>query len=390
MEKSINVILDSYKRSDGSRRVLLRCCDEKYPTGILAKELVGGIIVNDKHARTKNAEISEKVSEVEKLMIRGLTFRRACELAYEGNNAMRVTEVFGEYMDMCKTEGTRGVYREALQCVVEFDENVRLVDVDKRWLMNFDRWMSGDMEGSRRRMGTNARSIKMRCMRAVFNYAIDQEYTTNYPFRRFDIKQAETAKRCLTKGEVAALRDYKCQPHQEKYRDVWMLLFYLIGINMVDLWSLTQKNIKGSYLYYERAKTHKKYQIKIEDEAMEIITRYRGKDKLICFAETVDYKTFNHQMAVELKRIGKTKVIHGARVLYPLFPKISSYWARHTWATIAAEQGVPLEDIALALGHSNGYKTTSIYVKFSHDRVDKANRKVIDAVNKVKSKSSNE
>ncbi len=60
----------------------------------------------------------------------------------------------------------------------------------------------------------------------------------------------------------------------------------------------------------------------------------------------------------------------------PIFPKISTYWARHTWATIASELDIPKETIAAALGHG-GNTVTDIYIDFDQKKVDEANRKII-------------
>lgn len=65
---------------------------------------------------------------------------------------------------------------------------------------------------------------------------------------------------------------------------------------------------------------------------------------------------------------------------HALFPNITSYWARHTWATIAASLDIPKETIAAALGHG-GNTTTDIYIDFDRRKVDEANRKVIDFLN---------
>lgn len=62
------------------------------------------------------------------------------------------------------------------------------------------------------------------------------------------------------------------------------------------------------------------------------------------------------------------------------FPDLSLYWARHTWATLAAEIDIPIETIARALGHSNGMNTTNIYINFSTKKIDDAQNKVIDYI----------
>lgn len=96
--------------------------------------------------------------------------------------------------------------------------------------------------------------------------------------------------------------------------------------------------------------------------------------------EYKDYMNFSHRMGIALKEIGEMKRVGkgGKKVHIPVFPEISSYWSRHTWATFAAELDIPKETISEALGHSMGSKVTSIYINFDRKKVDEANRKVID------------
>ena len=74
---------------------------------------------------------------------------------------------------------------------------------------------------------------------------------------------------------------------------------------------------------------------------------------------------------------------HGKKYREPLYPQLTMYWARHTWATIAASLDIPKETIAAALGHG-GNTVTDIYIDFDQKKVDEANRKVIDHVSNYK------
>lgn len=90
-------------------------------------------------------------------------------------------------------------------------------------------------------------------------------------------------------------------------------------------------------------------------------------------------------MDVGLKQIGPVirKGLGGKKERSPLFPEISSYWARHTWATVAASLDIPKETISAALGHEIGSEVTSIYIKFDRKKIDEANRKVIEYLNGI-------
>lgn len=252
--------------------------------------------------------------------------------------------------------------------------------MDKSWLENFEAWMAKTMK-------VNAYAIHLRNIRSVFNYAIDEEYTTLYPFRRFSIKKEETRKRSLTAEQLRLLRDYPCEEYQIRYRDMFMPMFYLIGVNAADLFNAKHSALVNGRFEYKRAKTGKLYSIKVEPEAQAIIEKYKGKDYLLnIMDEYGNYKDFLHRMGIGLKQIGETerKGLGGKKSRNPLFPDLSSYWARHTWATVAAELDVPKEVIAHALGHSWANSTTTdIYIRFDMKKVDEANRKVIDFVNNI-------
>lgn len=153
-----------------------------------------------------------------------------------------------------------------------------------------------------------------------------------------------------------------------------------IGINSIDLWRL--KSItKDGRIEYKRAKTGRLYSIKVEPEAMEIIEKYKGEKGLLCIADRWNNsRNFRHQMNTALQNIGAVRKGKGGKKTDGSFPDISTYWARHTWATVAFEIGISKDVIAQALGHSDGHDTTNIYIREDIRNVDDANRKVLDWV----------
>lgn len=285
-----------------------------------------------------------------------------------------------EFVSKKTNQGTKSIYTTTRNKIEEYDSYCTFESMDKSWLENFEAWMAKTMK-------VNAYAIHLRNIRSVFNYAIDEEYTTLYPFRRFSIKKEETRKRSLTAEQLRLLRDYPCEEYQIRYRDMFMLMFYLIGVNAADLFNAKHSALVNGRFEYKRAKTGKLYSIKVEPEAQAIIEKYKGKDYLLnIMDEYGNYKDFLHRMGIGLKQIGETdrKGLGGKKSRNPLFPDLSSYWARHTWATVAAELDVPKEVIAHALGHSWANSTTTdIYIRFDMKKVDEANRKVIDFVNNI-------
>lgn len=247
-----------------------------------------------------------------------------------------------------------------------------------------------DFEKSIMQLAVNTRHMYLKTIRRAFNWAIERDMTKNNPFKHYRIATEETRMRVLPVEIMRELRTMDLPLGYQEYRDMFMLTFYLIGINLVDLSELTHKDIVNGRIEYRRAKTGKLYSIKVEPEAMDIINRYKGKQHLLrMFDDRSFYKSYQGTCNNALARLGRPKTDRNGNVVKtrngrvemdPLFPDLSLYWARYSWATYAAELDIPTDTISEALGHSHGAKVTGIYVKYNRDKVDAANRKVIDYV----------
>ena len=339
----------------------------------------------------KNIHLKEIISKVERFIIDILESREKISENRFYDNIIYIVKgkeiiekyyfvgYIEEFASTKTRKTTKEVYEYTKRKIEEFDSKCTFETIDRSWLTKFERWMidSG--------MKTNACAVHMRNIRAVFNYCIDEEYTTLYPFRKFKIKKEETRKRSLTVEQLRTLRDYPCEEYQIRYRDIFMLMFYMIGINAIDLFHAKDSDVVDGRLEYKRSKTGKLYSVLIQPEAQAIIDKYRGKNYLLNVLDDYkNYKDFLHRMGDALKDIGpmERKGLGGKKIRQPLFPDISSYWARHTWATIAASLDIPKEVISAGLGHEIGSSITSIYIDFNMKKVDDANRAVIDYVNK--------
>lgn len=290
------------------------------------------------------------------------------------------TDFLRTYIGKVNKDTTRQTFVGTEQKIAQFAKGraVRFEDITPKWLSEFEDSMAD--------LSVNSRSIHLRNIRTVFNKAIGEDVVRQdfYPFRKFKIKSAPTAKRSLTVDELRQLRAFPCEDYQRKYVDWFFLIFYLIGINAVDLFLLD--GIINGRVEYVRSKTGRQYSIKVEPEAMAIIERYRGKEHLLSFADEYgSSKSWLHRVNKVLRQVGPMEIVPrkngrpGKKDRSPLFPSISTYWARHTWATIASELDVPKDTIAAALGHG-GKTVTDIYINFDAKKIDEANRKVIDYI----------
>ena len=255
-------------------------------------------------------------------------------------------------------------------------ETLHFEDITKDWLTSFNTFMAKTSPSP------NARNLHFRNLRAVFNDAIENDITTFYPFRKFKFKNVETAKRSLSVEELRRLIYFPCEEHAKKYVDMFKLMFFLMGINMIDLAKL--ESIKSGRLDFNRSKTGHLYSMKVEPEAMVLFEQYKGEKHLLFILDRwTNDEFFRRKMNKELQKIGpmtKAPGRGGKKIYEPMFPELTSYWARHTWATIAASIDVPNEVIAEALGHEYGNRITNIYIRFDIKKVDTANRRVLDWV----------
>lgn len=293
----------------------------------------------------------------------------------ERETAPRFMPYFRQFAAGKTNKGTLQVYTQTMRRLQAFDpkiDEVLFTDITKAWLTRFETFMSETA-------GKNARNIHLRNIRAVFNAAIDDEIITHYPFRKFKIRAQPTAKRSLTVEELRTVFDYPAEPHIRRNIDMFKLIFCLIGINTVDLYNLTA--VHNGRVEFNRAKTNRLYSIKVEPEAAAIIDQYRGTQKLISIAERyAEHNDFTKHINRALQKIGPVTIgKRGAKTYEPLFPHLTTYWARHTWATVAAELDIPKETIAAALGHG-GNSVTDVYIRFDDRKIDEANRRVLDYV----------
>jgi site-specific recombinase XerD len=300
--------------------------------------------------------------------------------------AILVSDQFNSFIDRRNKPGTANVYRETLTKISKYHDldKLKFEDITVAWLKDFESRLRRDG------LAVNSVARHLRDIRAVYNDAIDYNIISlaSYPFRRFKITHEATAKRSLTLEQLRQLRDYPCEPHHEKYRDLFMLIFYLGGINLVDL--LHIKEITNGRIEYRRAKTSALYSIKVEPEAQEIIDKYKGVNQLLFPLDRyANYKDFLHRMNRNLREMGTAEIVPrkngrlGKKEKTGLFPGLSSYWSRHTLATLMAEIDIPMETIGKVLGHSDSKSVTAIYVKFDQKKIDRAMRDVIDYVNEA-------
>lgn len=279
-----------------------------------------------------------------------------------------ITHRFTQHIASISASRTRYTFLSVLTHIRNFDskaDKLTFDTMDIHWLTEFDHYLQTQ------NLAKNTRNLYLAKIKAIFNIAIDEGITTSYPFRKIKLRNTETRKRALDVENLRRVLNASVTPTQQKYLDFFRLQFLLIGINIVDL-ALNIRIEQGRVEYY-RAKTSKLYSIKLQPEAKEIIDRYRNPSgiPLLNFFSSIDKaNSFATLINNTLKEIAKQLGI----------PPITTYWARHSWATIAADLDIPDAVISCALGHGPALPVTEIYIRRNQKKVDEANRRVIDYV----------
>lgn len=190
--------------------------------------------------------------------------------------------------------------------------------------------------------------------------------------------------RVLTATQIRRIATFTGDRYENFARDIFILSFCLIGINIVDLYNLKKKDVQNGILTYNRAKTKDRradkarISIRIEEEAMNIIQRYtelNGEQLLNFHRRYKSFESMSHSLMPlynRFKRYDKS-----------LPSRLTFYHARHSWATIAYNNcGIDMQTIHEALNHASdaNMKITDVYVKKDFTRIWEANRKVLDFV----------
>lgn len=291
------------------------------------------------------------------------------------SNKESLSDYFHRYADSRRTENSRLACLYTLKTIEAFDKSsLSFESITVIWLKAFDAYL--EKQGS----SINTRALHFRNLRAVFNSAINEEIIglEHYPFRKFKITSSRKDKEALTEEQFQRLIAYDTPyPFRRTARDLFLLSFYMCGMNLVDLYNLDR--LRDGRAHFVRQKTSGKninpVSILVQPEAAEIISRYAGKEHVLRFIENREtYKTFNTRIQKAMRAIGRELNIEG----------LTFYWARYTWATLADKLGISEKEISKGLGHVDTSIAGKFYISYDWTKVDRANRTVLNYIKSLR------
>ncbi len=270
---------------------------------------------------------------------------------------------------------TAETYETAINSFVRFREekDVPLDGVDSDLMTAYGSYLSETG------VCPNTISFYMRNLRAIYNRAVDKELTAQrFPFKHVYTGIDKTVKRAVPIEVIRQIRDLdlSLQPAMDYARDMFMFSFYTRGMSFVDVAFLKKKDLQNGILSYRRHKTNQQLFIKWEKPMQELIDKYDTSAtpyllpviKGTSHDERGQYINEAHRVNRYLKKIGK---------LLGLAIPLTTYVARHGWASIAKSKNIPIATISEAMGHDSE-NTTRIYLaSLDTSVVDKANSLIL-------------
>lgn len=236
----------------------------------------------------------------------------------------------------------------------------------------------------------NTISLYMRMLRSICNQAVAQQVAnlrTDELFGDVFVGYKTTIKRAIKPSIIGELVnvDLSRQPQLELSRDLFLLSFYLRGIPFVDLAYLRKSDVQNNIVTYYRKKTGQQLCVTLETYARTIIKRYaeRCKDSPYLLPIITEVGLMGHKQYKSALRL-YNKHLHRISERFNLGVTLTSYVARHTWATTARYKGIPVSLISTGMGHASE-KVTYVYLdSFENKTLSDANKKVIAAIMKDK------
>ncbi|MGN6804058.1 MAG: phage integrase SAM-like domain-containing protein [Ginsengibacter sp.] len=310
-----------------------------------------------------------------------------------------ISNSFDSYIELLRRNdqiGTAVSYGCAKKSLQEFNDKLKFTDVTPELLRKYERWMI------ERERSVTTLSMYLRHLRTIFNNAISNQLIPKevYPFgkNRYEIPTGNKKKKAITLPEIGLIYNHKIPAGTTRAmaRDYWFFMYLCNGMNMKDMCLLKYKNIKGNILEFERAKTKRtKRNVEliravITEDVKRIIDTYGNKkrdpgnyifpvlrpglteEKQRQLIQQITHLVNDHTKEIA-KELGITK-------------NLTTYAARHSFATILQRSGASTSFISESLGHSSE-KTTKNYLEGFEDNQKAEIVKVLTAFKKEKSES---
>jgi len=298
---------------------------------------------------------------------------------------------FTDYAEKLRSEGRIGTavsYECAQRSLLSFSPDTRFADVDTDYLRRYEKWMLS--QGN----SITTVGIYLRSLRTIFNNAIADGLLSKefYPFgkRKYEIPTGKNVKKALGLDDIGKIFNHPLPKGStaEICRDYWVFMYLCHGLNVKDMCLLRYANIQGDTLAFVRAKTVltkrlvEPIRVMLNDEIKGIIKKWGNKPpepKTFIFpvlqeGQSPDRQRQLIQQLTSLINDHMKVIADELEIDKP----VTTYAARHSFATILQRSGVSISFISEAIGHSD-VKTTQNYLAGFEDEAKRETMKALTA-----------
>jgi len=280
--------------------------------------------------------------------------------------------------------GTACAYRSTLNCLLRYlkkNECLSFEDISVRWLNNFVSHLHSSG------LKPNTVNFYLRILRAVYNRAYKEEVPGAHfisPFRKIQIGAVRTAKRAVSKECILQIARERTLNDERLSlaRDLFLFSFYSRGMPFVDMAFLRYSDISGDTIRYTRRKTGQPLNVMMEEPLRCLVEKYRNEGEYVLPILKSGSKMLYVQYQNALRRYNRQLGNLSSELHLPV--PLTSYVARHSWATIARSNGIPVSVISEGLGHSSEKITYTYLAALDPSVLNAANRRVTDLIAETK------
>lgn len=273
-----------------------------------------------------------------------------------------------------KREGIAQAYKNTKHSFARFLEmkDIEVIQITPLLIRRYQAFLQA------RGVSENTMAYYMRNLKTIYNCIIQDGYKTNpeSPFRGIRTTICKTTKRAITREELIKIAKMEFAPnekHIELARDIFLFSYYACGMAFVDIAYLEKKNIESGVIVYYRHKSKQQIRISVIEPLKKLMDKYWNTSKFVMPILNSDLpEDLYEQYRLALGKTNKNLKVIGDCV--NLDYRLTTYIARHTWATQVKMLGTPISIISQGLGHTSE-NTTRIYLQ-------DFDSKVIDSVNK--------
>lgn len=230
-------------------------------------------------------------------------------------------------------------------------------------------------------------AFKMRELRSLYNRAmkknvIDEKY---YPFKIYKVSKLKVGniKKALTREEVRLIENFdeNQYPNLAEAKRIFLFSYYCRGMNYFDIMMLKWSNISGDRISYIRSKTKGKFSISVLKPVKEILDFYKNTPSTTDYVFPILLKDNLTATQIQNRKHKKLKKFNSdlkkIAELVGIDKPLSSYVARHSYATNLKQIGVSTDIVSQSMGHKNVAITTAYLKDFEDDVIDKENEKLL-------------